>query len=121
MKKGRLMIVALAAAVVFSSGSAFAGETPKVMKKCKACHSWDKGGKNKVGPNLFGVVGRKAGTKEGYKYSGLKGADFVWDEKSLDGWLTYPKKFIGKKTKMSLKLRKEKDRKAAIEFLKTLK
>ena len=119
----KTIFMAIAAAALLSSPTiAFAdGDGAKVFKKkCKACHSI-KAGKNKSGPSLAGMFGRKAGTVEGFKkYKGLKGSDIVWDEKSLDGWLTNPKKFIGKKTSMSVKLKKEDDREAVIKYLKGL-
>ena len=75
----------------------------------------------KSGPSLAGVFGRQAGTVEGYtKYKALKASDIVWDEANLDGWLANPKKFIGKSTPMSYKLKKEKDRAAVIKYLKGL-
>ena len=106
---------------------AYAGGDPvkgkKVFNKCKACHAV-KAGKNKTGPSLAGIVGKKAGTVAGYKkYKGLKGADFVWNEANLDGWLKNPKKWLkaknGKRSGMVYKLKKAKDRANVIAYMKT--
>tara|TARA_B110000305_G_scaffold186285_1_gene207395 strand:- start:485 stop:871 length:387 start_codon:yes stop_codon:yes gene_type:complete len=104
-------------------GAAIAADGAKVFKKCAACHSTE-AGKHKVGPSLAGVVGRKAGTAEGFekRYKGLKDADWSWDEASLMAYLENPSKFTkaktGKRSSMGLKLKKEDDRKAVIEYLK---
>ena len=123
MKKGTCL--AIAAALALAGSPALAAEDAakgaKVFKKCKACHTANKGGKHRVGPNLFGIVGRKAGTTDFKKYKGLKGSDIVWDEDSLDKWLTNPKKFIGKRSSMAFKLKKAGDRAAVIAYLKSLK
>jgi len=120
--------IALAAALAIAVPSmAMAGDADhgkKVFKKCKACHYADKE-KNKVGPYLKGVVGRKAASVEGFKYSDAmkaKGAEgLVWNEENLDKYLTKPKKFIPK-NKMSFGgLKKEKDRADVIEYLKSMK
>src|SRR6476620_1346238 len=69
------------------AGDAAAGE--KAFAPCKACHAF---GKNGVGPDLKGVVGRKAGTHEGYNYSAaVKGSGVTWDEANLKEWLKDPK------------------------------
>ncbi len=95
----------------------------KVFKKCKACHVATKK-KNKVGPHLVGIVGRKAGAIEGYKYSKAmkKAAEggLVWTTETLDEFLTKPKKFVPK-TKMGFRgLKKEKKRTSLICYLKSL-
>jgi len=92
----------------------------KVFKKCAACHSLQEG-KNKIGPSLHNLLDRKAGSVEGYKYSkAMKNSDVVWDEESLDKFLTKPRKFI-KKTKMSfLGIKKKSLRDDLISFFKQL-
>ncbi len=129
MRKEKIVAVALAAAIALASGTAMAAgdadKGKKVFKKCKACHSIQ-AGKNKVGPSLAGIVGRKAGTATGFKrYKGMKGADWTWDEALIDEYLTDPKKFAkartGKKTSMTVKLKKAADRANVIAYLNTLK
>ena len=111
--------LSLFAGSAFADGNAKKGQ--KVFKKCKACHTVDDGGKHKVGPNLFGIYGRAIADSDFKKYKALSAADGKWDEDTLDKWLKNPKKFNGKKTSMVLKLKKEKDRKNVIAYLKTLK
>jgi cytochrome c len=61
------------------------------LQKCKICHSLDKGGANRVGPNLYGVFGRKAGTVSGFNYSdAMKNSGIVWDDESLAKFLSDP-------------------------------
>ncbi len=97
----------------------------KIFRKCKACHAVGKTAKNKVGPVLNGVVGRKAGEFKGYKYSkALKSAaekGLTWDAASLDKFLIKPKKFLPK-TKMSFAgLKKAGQRADLIAYLATFK
>ncbi len=90
----------------------------KVFKKCAACHSIAKGGKNAIGPALYNVVGRKTGVVEDYKYSkALAAFDKEWTFEELNGYLIKPAKWI-KGTKMAFAgLRKEKDRASVILYL----
>lgn len=92
----------------------------KTFSACKACHAL---GKNAVGPNLVGVVGRKAGTYEGYNYSSaLKESGIVWDEANLKEWLTGPAANKVKGTKMVYQgLKDEKKVADVIAYLGTLK
>lgn len=110
-------------------GDATAGE--KVFKKCAACHKIGDDAKNSVGPVLTNVYGRTTGTFEGYKYGkGLIAAGengHVWEAETLFGYLENPKKYIRgylddkkAKVKMTLKLKKEDDRKNVIAYLKSL-
>ena len=119
------VVSGLLAAVVLGVGlssSAMAGDAAlgeKVFKKCKACHVVDKE-KHKTGPHLVNIIGRTAGTAEGYKkYSkAMKNSGIVWDDETLNGYLEKPKKYL-KGTRMAFAgLKKEKDRANVIAYLK---
>ena len=90
----------------------------KVFKKCAACHSIVKGGKNNIGPALYNVVGRKTGDVSDYKYSkALSEYQKEWSFEELNGYLIKPAKWI-KGTKMAFAgLRKESDRASVIKYL----
>jgi len=103
-------------AALIAMGDLTTGE--KVFKKCAACHSIVKGGKNNIGPALYNVVGRKVGAVNDYKYSkALAGYEKEWTFEELNGYLIKPAKWI-KGTKMAFAgLRKEKDRASVILYL----
>ena len=103
-------------AALMAMGNLVDGE--KIFKKCAACHSINKDGKNKIGPALYNVVGRKVGGVADYKYSkALVAYDKNWTFEELNGFLIKPAKWI-KGTKMAYAgLRKEKDRASVILYL----
>ena len=103
-------------AAIMAIGDLATGE--KVFKKCAACHSIVKGGKNNIGPALYNVVGRKVGAVSDYKYSkALSEFGKEWTFEELNGYLIKPAKWI-KGTKMAFAgLRKEKDRASVIKYL----
>jgi len=101
---------------IMAQGDIVSGE--KIFKKCAACHSINKGGKNKIGPALYNVVGRTVGGVDDYKYSKtLASYGKKWTFEELNGFLTKPSSYL-KGTKMSYAgLRKEKDRASVIKYL----
>ena len=103
-------------AALMAMGDIASGE--KIFKKCAACHSIIKGGKNAIGPALYNVVGRKVGAVEDYKYSkALAAYEKEWTFEELNGSLKKPAKYI-KGTKMAYAgLRKEADRASVIKYL----
>lgn len=110
-EKGLAPITPLLASASIEAGA-------KVFKKCAACHSIDKGGANKVGPALWGVVNRKVGGLEGFKYSAaVSGYGKNWTFEELNGFLHKPLKYI-KGTKMGFAgLKKDKDRADVIAYM----
>src|SRR5262245_57530341 len=107
-------MAALATASVNAAGDAAHGEELYAMR-CIACHSLDE---NRVGPKHRGVYGRRAGRAENYEYSAaLRRATIVWDEKTLDRWLSDPEKLIPGQ-KMGYQVPDAVDRQDLIAFLK---
>ena len=122
MTINRYSAVLLAGLLLPVSGAAQAQDAEageKVFNQCKACHTINDGGANRVGPNLHGIVGRNAGKVDGYKYSdAVKNSGITWDEASLDKYLADPKATIpGNKMAFS-GVKKEESRKDLIAYLK---
>jgi len=101
---------------LFASTNSSEGE--KIFKKCAACHSIAQGGTNKIGPALWGVLGRKAGIVSDYKYSkAMVAHGKPWSFEEMNGFLIKPKDWI-KGTKMSFAgLKNEKERAAVILYM----
>jgi cytochrome c len=98
-----------------------AAEGANLAKQCAACHTFDKGGPNRVGPNLYGVIGSHPAEVQGYTFSkaleGIK--DKVWDYEQLNAWLASPKTYAPG-TKMTFAgLRKPEQRADVIAFLRS--
>jgi cytochrome c2 len=117
-----LAIAGLAGAA-HAEGDAAKGE--KVFNKCKACHMVGDNAKNRVGPELNGIVGRAIASAPEFKYSDAfqakKGEGFVWSEDSLKEYLEDPKKFIPGNKMAFAGLKKEDDRENVVAYLKTFK
>ncbi len=121
MKSNLIKLAGFAAVIAFASpafadGDAAAGE--KVFNKCKACHTLEEG-KNKVGPSLHGVFGRKAGSVDGFKYSKAM-TDFgvTWDEGELKKFLADPKGVVPGTRMTFAGLKKEDEIENVIAYLK---
>lgn len=107
-------------ALALDAGDAAAGA--KVFKKCAACHSIVAADGNKIGPNLHGIIGSKAGAQEGFSYSdAMKAAGeagTVWDEATIEKYLRDPKGFVPKNKMAFVGLKKDSDLANVIAFLK---
>ena len=103
-------------AALLAMGSVDHGK--KVFKKCSACHSINKGGRNNIGPALYNVLGRNMGALEDYKYSkALMAFGKDWTFQEMNGFLIKPASYI-KGTKMAFAgLKKEKDRASVILYM----
>lgn len=102
-----------------AQGDAAAGE--KVFRQCKSCHAVEPD-KNRVGPSLHGIVGRKAGSVGSFaNYSnGLKASGIVWDDGTLDAYLANPKALIADSRMSFPGIAAAEDRAHVIAYLKSL-
>jgi cytochrome c len=124
-----MITMAVAAAAIAAgpaaaqSGDAAAGQ--RVFNQCRACHTPDQGGRNGVGPNLWGVVGRAAGSIEGFRYSAnmreLAAGGLVWNDDRLRAYITNPKAVVPQGSMSYPGLRNETQLNDLVAYLNTLK
>lgn len=93
---GRLLgAVSLGVVMIVSAHAGDAKKGQQLFARCSVCHNDEKGAGNKVGPNLFGIVGRKAGTAADFYYSpAMKSSGIVWTEKKLQAYIMDPSKVV---------------------------
>ena len=124
----RMMIgMTVMAGTLVLSGAGWAQDNADVAegarlykRACLACHA-NEAGQNKVGPSLFGVAGRKAGSVPGFNYSqAMKAADVTWEDAAIDKYIADPKKFLPGNKMVYAGLKKGEERKAIVAYLKTL-
>ena len=122
--------IVLAAALLFApslahaqDGDAEAGR--RVFNQCRACHTTDQGGRNGVGPNLFGIVGRRTGSVQGFRYSAnmqeVAGTGHVWTLENLRAYVRDPKAVVPRGTMTFAGLRNETQMNDLMAYLNTLK
>jgi cytochrome c len=125
----RFMVPMLAALAVgawslpASAGDAEAGQ--RVYAQCRACHTPNEGGRNGVGPNLWGIYGSPAGKREGFRYSAnmleLAQGGLVWNEENLRRYLTNPKDLVPRGSMAFAGIRNPQQLDNLIAYLRTLK
>ncbi|HWE46517.1 MAG TPA: cytochrome c family protein [Caulobacteraceae bacterium] len=102
----------------FNTGDPVNGK--RIFARCRACHTVEKDGPNMIGPNLWGLFGRKAGSKSDYGYSdAMKAQGYAWDAAHLDKWLTSPATTVPGTKMTFIGLDKAQDRNDVIAYLKT--
>jgi cytochrome c len=98
MSNGRNAALAVIAATILATPALAAGDPVQgkaVFARCAICHNVEKDGGNGVGPNLFGIIGRKAASVDGFNYSGpMKASGIVWNDDKLSQWVAGPAKMV---------------------------
>jgi cytochrome c2 len=132
--KRQSVIVLLAAAAVSAGTAAWAGDVQQVRfdpgsvqdgravfaQVCSNCHT-NEPNKNKIGPSLFGVIGRHAGSAPGFDYSNaMKGAPVMWNDETLDRYLADPKSFVPGNKMPYMGVKNDQRRQNVIAYLHTL-
>lgn len=124
MKKILIISALLTGTLAIATTAQAAGNAEKgkqVFKQCALCHTAEPN-KTKIGPSLFGVVGRKAGTEAGFSYSSaMKSFGKEWTPQELDTYLADPRKLVPGTKMVFPGLKKEDDRENVIAYLETLK
>jgi cytochrome c len=91
----------------------------KLYKRCSTCHTLEKDGRHKVGPNMWDIYGATAGMKEGFAYSkAMKESGVVWTDETLDAYIANPRKYMPGNRMSYVGLRKAEDRAAVLAYIK---
>ena len=102
----------------FNTGDPVNGK--RIFARCRSCHTVEQGGPNMTGPNLWGLFGRKAGSKSDYSYSdAMKAQTYAWDAPHLDKWLSAPATTVPGTKMTFIGLDKAQERIDLIAYLKT--
>jgi cytochrome c len=102
----------------YSSGNPENGK--RVAGLCRSCHSFEKGGPNMTGPNLYGVYGKAAGVHPDYSHSqALKSAGITWDAQTLDKWVENPRQLVPGNKMTFAGIKKPQDRVDLVAYLRT--
>jgi len=113
-------VVGLSIATV-AADAADVDKGKEIFKKCALCHT-NEAGKNKIGPSLFGIVGRHSASIANFNYSdAMKNFDMTWDRATLDTYLTNPREVVPGTKMIFPGLKDKADRDALIDYLETLK
>ena len=108
----------LACATAAPAGAADPGRGEQVFRKCAACHTVEKGGARKIGPNLWGIVGAPVGASEGFRYSkAMTAFGGSWTPERLDAYLAKPRALVKGGSMSFVGLKRERDRADVIAFL----
>ncbi len=122
LRKSFVALALLAGSTLAANAAGDAKSGADVFKRCAVCHTADKGGGDGLGPNLFGVVGRKAATRPGFAYSApLQKSGIVWSEATLTKWVAGPGRVVPG-TKMAFAgITSKKQQADVVAYLTTLK
>ena len=117
---GLVAVVLSAAAPAFAATAAEGADA--FQKKCATCHTSDKGGKNGIGPNLFGIAGQKSGQVASFKYSvPFKAQQITWTDDKLKTWFVEPAKMVPGTKMMLIKPVAPTEVDGIVEFVKSKK
>ena len=121
-RKISVALALLAGSTLAAQAAGDAKSGADVFKRCQVCHTNDKGGGDGLGPNLFGVYGRKAASRPGFSYSApLRKSGLVWNDANLTKWVAGPARVVPG-TKMSFAgLSSKKQQADVVAYLATLK
>ncbi len=133
MFPGIRTVASLLSGLAFLASPALAADTPKAVRACVACHTFDKGGASKIGPNLFGIAGKPAASdanfaKYGDDFRAAAATGLRWTDDNLDAYIADPVPFLRKvtgqasvRTYMITRIRRADERAEIVEYLKSLK
>jgi cytochrome c len=122
LRKGFLVLAVLASSAVAAQAAGDPKAGAAVFKRCAVCHTSDKGGGDGLGPNLYGIAGRKAASRAGFAYSGpLQKSGLIWNEANLTRWVASPARVVPG-TKMAFAgITSKKQQSDVVAFLQGLK